>query len=262
MDRLIKNLTLLFILILSGVLIKLFSPFIERQNDSTDSRLDIILVDSYARESDLYKCITSIHPTSDIQTIKSSNAHELHSEKTISILFKLDSSTCGDLPHNISIKHIGTSGSEKINEKELIKALETACSKNPDVVLLPISMSHSSKELERATNCLVDSGALILASAGNNIGGPVGYPAALEGVWSVGALDEEGKPAIYNPNGQIDILFPGTQIKYINAYNETGTATGTSFAVANAGVFLAESYADTKNLTSLLNDLKYRKKKQ
>lgn len=126
MDRLIKNLTLLFILILSGVLITLSIPFTETQNDSTDSRLDIILVDSYARESDLYKCLSSTYPSSDIQTLDSTNTPELHSEKTLSILFKLDSSTCRDLPPNVSIKHIGTVGNEKISEKELIRALEAA----------------------------------------------------------------------------------------------------------------------------------------
>lgn len=148
MDRLIKNLTLLFILILSGVLITLSTPFAETQNDSTDSRLDIILVDSYARESVLYKCLSSTYPTSDIQTLDSTNTPELHSEKTLSILFKLDSSTCGDLPPNVSIKHIGTVGNEKISEKELIRALEAACLTDPDIILLPMSMSNSSKDLE------------------------------------------------------------------------------------------------------------------
>lgn len=76
-----------------------------------------------------------------------------------------------------------------------------------------------------------DAGVLVIASSGNNDGGPVNYPAAVEKVLSAGSHDRHGNNSTYDARGnELDLCAPGEEIITID---HTGTAyyyNGTSFS--------------------------------
>jgi hypothetical protein len=102
----------------------------------------------------------------------------------------------------------------------------------PDIVNLsfggysPLGMGA----LTKAINRLDQSGTVVVASAGNDATCYPLYPAALENVVAVGALDEDGEPAIYTNYGPwVDASAPGTNLVslFFDGFNGPGWAENT-----------------------------------
>ncbi|MEC3608534.1 S8 family serine peptidase [Bacillus glycinifermentans] len=106
---------------------------------------------------------------------------------------------------------------------------------NIQVINLSFGLSKDKPMLRDAIDKAVNSGIIVIASAGNNYGGDVDYPAAYEKVLSINAVDRNNKIANFSPKGKIDFSAPGVDIPILSLNNgyENESESGTSLAAAH-----------------------------
>lgn len=120
-----------------------------------------------------------------------------------------------------------------------------------DIINISIQIKESSPELEEAINYAWNSGAIIVAAAGNNGSQSAVYPAAYENVIAVSATNENGGLAPLSNYGEwVDIAAPGYQIYSALPGNEYGYETGTSFAAGYVSGIAALLMGITSDLNS------------
>ncbi len=101
-----------------------------------------------------------------------------------------------------------------------------------------INMSTSlnpSFSLQNAVKSALDSGVVIVAAAGNVGQGDIGtiYPAALDGVLTVGASGRDGKyNSLSTKSSKVDICAPGVDIYTASLANKYAKTSGTSASTA------------------------------
>ena len=78
-----------------------------------------------------------------------------------------------------------------------------------DVVNLSLGGSQWSEAERDAVDAVLDSGKVVVASAGNTGDRVPQYPAAFPGVISVGATDDAGQVAGFSSYGKVDVVAPG-----------------------------------------------------
>ena len=96
--------------------------------------------------------------------------------------------------------------------------------------------------LQQAIDRAVDSGILVIASAGNNAqaGNPVLYPAAYPPVLSVASIGPTGKWSDFSTyNSGVDIAAPGENIAVIGGKSSYKYSSGTSFAAPHVAAAAA-----------------------
>lgn len=88
-----------------------------------------------------------------------------------------------------------------------------AVNQGAQVINMSLGSYYPSKILEDAVNIALDAGITIVASAGNEGSSTSRYPAAFEGVISVGALNDQTKLASFSNYGpSVDIVAPGEAV--------------------------------------------------
>jgi len=107
-----------------------------------------------------------------------------------------------------------------------------------DVISLSLATPLSSSVLKDACQYAWDAGVVLVAAAGNNNGGPVGYPAAYGTVIAVSALSSSTALASYSNIGpEIELAAPGSSIYSTVPGNGYSSKSGTSMAAPHvAGV--------------------------
>lgn len=93
-------------------------------------------------------------------------------------------------------------------------------------------------------NTLLSENIIIVASAGNNIGQEVDYPAKYTNVISVGSIDENGEIDILGSQGKIDVYAPGKNIVTTSKNGKYETVRGTSFSAAYVTGILANGISN------------------
>ncbi len=115
---------------------------------------------------------------------------------------------------------------------DVANAIIDAADAGADIISLSLGGSYS-RVIEDASNYAYGKGVLIVAAAGNN-GGSVLYPAALDNVIAVSALNSDNTLAYYSSRGtEIEMSAPGGGDKLIYSTYPGSTyqgATGTSMA--------------------------------
>lgn len=117
-----------------------------------------------------------------------------------------------------------------------------------DVRLINVSLAgDKNRVLVRSFEAALAKGALIFAAAGNNgPGAPPAYPAAIEGVFAVTAIDAAGRPyKAANTGDYIDFVAPGVDIWAATPDGSGAYKSGTSYAVPY--VLAATALQLTKN---------------
>jgi Subtilase family len=95
------------------------------------------------------------------------------------------------------------------------------------------SIAGLENELTSAISAAKAADILVVAGSGNNYGGPVQYPAVLDGVIGVGASDSEGGWCAISARGQgIDLAAPGCDLSIAKPDGNIATGSGTSFSSA------------------------------
>lgn len=90
--------------------------------------------------------------------------------------------------------------------KRIVAAIDRAIEKDVDIINMSFGIPSDHPELYEAIVRATESGALLVASAGQN--GEVVYPAAYEEVIAVGAVDAMGNAQAFRPRmSVVSLLF-------------------------------------------------------
>lgn len=129
------------------------------------------------------------------------------------------------------IKVLDASGTG--NDYHAAQGIIWAVDHGAKVINLSFGGLQYSSLLQEAVNYAHDKGALVVAAAGNEAlnGNPPFYPAALDNVVAVGALDESDSRASFSSFGTyLDVSAPGVSVMSTALDNDYKAMTGTSMA--------------------------------
>jgi subtilisin family serine protease len=128
---------------------------------------------------------------------------------------------------------------------DIIRAVHYAVKRNAKVLNMSFSYPESSVELRRAVQRAMSTGALVIASAGNDGEYAAMYPAAIEGVIGVPSTDDQDAISSFSNFGE-DLFWvaaPGEAVITPYPFGTYAAAWGTSFSapfVAGTAALLAE----------------------
>jgi uncharacterized repeat protein (TIGR02543 family) len=153
--------------------------------------------------------------------------------------------------------------------KDVIKAYDHILENNKPVDVINLSLGYKledskteqeSKIEQGKIKMLTDKGVIVVASAGNSGDNAVYYPAAHDGVISVGSVNSNGAVSSYSTrNASVDVAAPGESMIGFNITpNEYYTGYGTSFAapIVAAAAAMVKQHDRKLNSTDFLNILK------
>jgi hypothetical protein len=113
----------------------------------------------------------------------------------------------------------------------LCRAIVEAVDGGARVINVSLGSAGSNYLLESAVSYAVDRDVLIVAAVGNDGAAALAYPAALEGVAAVGAVDAGGRHLYFSNRGAgVDIAAPGLQVAAAWAGEGDALFSGTSAA--------------------------------
>jgi thermitase len=115
----------------------------------------------------------------------------------------------------------------------LVEGIICAVDNGALVINISIELTESAPALRVAVDYAWDSGAVVVAAAGNDAGSRPVYPASYENCIAVTAIREDGTLApLANYGDWVDVAAPGFNIYSILPENGYGYKHGTSFAAA------------------------------
>ncbi len=152
---------------------------------------------------------------------------------------------------------------------EIVQGILSAANSGPGVVNLSLGSDRKEVVIEQAIYQAIRKGTLIVAASGNDgdHGNPLGYPASIPHVLTVGASDRTNSIAAFSSRSRfVDLAAPGVDIPVARAYDdETGQVdeswtldgTGTSFATplvsgASAWVWTARPELDASQVFEVM----------
>ncbi|MED2978628.1 S8 family serine peptidase [Bacillus swezeyi] len=182
-----------------------------------------------------------------------------HGTAVAGIIISNNPSRLGDSPNAelYDVKVLDKNGKGEISS--LIKAINWCIKENISIINISFGVQIDNKDLKNSIQKALDSGIIIIASAGNTYGTGVDYPAQYKGVLSINALNSNIKTADFSAKGKIDYSMVGVDLPSINHYGESGLFSGTSFATAYAtrviSVLLLKQnkHITSSNIHSFLN---------
>jgi subtilisin len=130
--------------------------------------------------------------------------------------------------------------------------------KNLDILSMSLGGSSAPSALEAICKAAWNQGAILIAAAGNDYGGPVSHPAKYKSVIAVSAIDSSNVLAVFSNKGpEIELCAPGVQVLSTKMGGGHVRMSGTSMAcphVAGAAAIAKGShrYADNVTIRRLL----------
>lgn len=123
----------------------------------------------------------------------------------------------------------------------LVKGLDYAAGRSADIVNMSVGGRGEDRLLQLGVEIAVNRGSAVVAAAGNEgPNGPPSYPAALDGVVAVTAVDARRQLYRYATQGAyVDFSAPGVEIISTAPGNQFPVCSGTSFATAYVAGTLA-----------------------
>jgi hypothetical protein len=128
----------------------------------------------------------------------------------------------------------------------LASAIVDAVDRGCRVINLSLCSVGSTYLLEQAVDYAREKGVVLVAATGNDGVEGVMYPAALDGVLGVGAVDGTGRQAYFSNRGeQVDLVAPGVGVNAAGAENTvsafSGTSASTPFVTAAVAALLSQN---------------------
>jgi subtilisin family serine protease len=147
----------------------------------------------------------------------------------------------------ISIKVISnTGGGDMMSVAAGVKrAIETKAK----VILLPLGTSMDSPPVAAVIAEAIKAGSLVIAAAGNERAEEPAFPARVDGVMAIGAVDASDNKASFSNSGAKVLYAPGVDILVLGN-SGTVTQSGTSFAATIASAMAASLWAANPQLTA------------
>jgi len=129
------------------------------------------------------------------------------------------------------------------------KGIEWAVERDADVINLSFGGTPDAG-VEAAIRAAVKRGILVIVAAGNDSGGPVAFPANLDCVFAVRAMDDAGYRAPFSNDGpEIRVSAPGVDVESCKAGGGYRKLSGTSMAapwVAGVAARWVDAYPGEK----------------
>ena len=123
---------------------------------------------------------------------------------------------------------LGDNGSG--SETSVSAGIEWCVEQGCHVINLSLGSSMRSERIAQAIESANNSGAIVVAAAGND-GGAVNYPARLKDTLAVSAIDRNRQPAPFTSRGaQVDVGAPGVKILSTYKFGGYAVLSGTSMA--------------------------------
>lgn len=131
-----------------------------------------------------------------------------------------------------------------------VDAVEWAISKEIDVLNLSIGFQSYHSEIERAVKKALDSGMIIISSAGNNLGFNSDFPARFKDVISVSAVTKENMQLATSSTGKVDFVAQGQNIRVADLDGTYKIQSGSSLATAYVTSFVMKEMLSKSNIKS------------
>lgn len=149
----------------------------------------------------------------------------------------------------------------QLETSEIVQGLLAAANNGPGVVNLSLGSDQKELVIEQAVYEAIAKGTLVVAASGNDgdAGNPLGYPASIPHVLTVGASDRSNGIAGFSSRSRfVDIAAPGVEIPIATALGKGWrTGDGTSFAAplvsgASAWVWTVRPELDASQLFEVM----------
>ncbi|MBQ0018236.1 MAG: S8 family serine peptidase [Clostridiales bacterium] len=123
---------------------------------------------------------------------------------------------------------------------DAVKAIGKAVDKGADVINMSFGTLYQTKSVELACRKAAESGAILVASAGNDGNSNKFYPASYDTVISAGSISPVSKRSDFsNYNDSIDVVAPGEEIPCALANGKYARRNGTSFSAPEVSALAA-----------------------
>lgn len=145
----------------------------------------------------------------------------------------------------VNVKVMNNKGQGK--DSNIIQGINYAKSENVDIINMSLGGIGYNPAVEKVVNQVYESGIAVFVAAGNDGGNNMAYPAALENVICVAAIDNNNQRASFSNYGSwVDLSAPGVGIWSIgistanNGYKSmSGTSQAAPVAAGEAAVILS-----------------------
>lgn len=131
---------------------------------------------------------------------------------------------------------------------DVAAAIVRAVQDGAQVINLSLGGPNSSNLLSEAVEYARQAGVVVVAAAGNSGQEQVYYPAAIEGVISVGAIGENHMRSTFSNYGKIDLWAAGENVLTTTLDGTYGRVSGTSFAAPHVSGLAALEIAAGRHL--------------
>ncbi len=132
--------------------------------------------------------------------------------------------------------------------KYFVDAVEWAITKEIDVLNLSIGFQSYHSEIERVVKKALNSGMIIISSAGNNLGFNSDFPARFKDVISVSAVTKENMQLATSSTGKVDFVAQGQNIKVADLDGTYKIQSGSSLATAYVTSFVMKEMLSKSNI--------------
>jgi subtilisin family serine protease len=149
----------------------------------------------------------------------------------------------------------------ELETAEIVQGILAAANNGPGIVNLSLGSDRDELPIEQAVYHAVRKGTLIVAASGNDgeADNPLGYPASIPHVLTVGATDRDNTVAVFSSRSRfVDLAAPGVEIPIATAIGDGWrTGDGTSFAAplvsgASAWVWTVRPELDATQLFEIM----------
>ena len=185
--------------------------------------------------------------------IQEDNNYDTNGHGTImcSLIKGIDSKVLGIAPDAkiYSYKVVNEAG--KVDKSMVIQGIQQAIADDVDIISISLGSFKEDSNLRECINNAIKQNITVVASSGDYEATDMLFPASMDGVISVGALQEDGK--VWNDTNayeSCDIIAPGVDVLSYNCNAECEFTTGTSQATALIAGYIAliKDFAKQKNI--------------
>ncbi|HVF26686.1 MAG TPA: S8 family serine peptidase [Pyrinomonadaceae bacterium] len=114
-------------------------------------------------------------------------------------------------------------GAENATNFAILKGIDAAVKDGCDIINLSLGVDEEDKPMEEAITHARDHGAVVIAAAANNYGGPVGFPSAYPICLGVSAIGRMGTfPKASQPAGDISSVVGENPLDFFAAFSSIG----------------------------------------
>ncbi|MGN7283227.1 S8 family serine peptidase [Bacillus altitudinis] len=136
----------------------------------------------------------------------------------------------------------------------VIKGIEKAIRYDVDIILMSLGGTKYSEKMESIIKKALEKDIVLISAVGNDglsQKDTIRYPAKLDGVIGVGAVNQSGRRWFQSSKGRgIDIMAPGENLKSVDQNKNETRISGTSVAAAYLAGFLSLMLQEKKNITN------------